>query len=185
MASACRLIGARFIHISSDVVFDGVTDRAYVETDDVAPVHDYGRAKVEAETRVAGADPDALIVRTSLLWGDPADPGPQVEMTADTEVTFFSDEFRNPIEVTVLAAACLELLDRRDITGILHVAGADTVDRLEFAQRICSSIGVDPAAVRGGPGSVATARPSNIPLDSSKAQAILMTELRGLREATA
>jgi dTDP-4-dehydrorhamnose reductase len=184
IAAACRELGARFVHVSTDVVFDGTTHRPYVETDPHSPVHDYGRAKAESERRVGAADPDAVIVRTSLLWGERDDPGPQVMMTANPDVTFFDDEFRNPLEVSLLADVCLELSTRADVTGILHVAGADTVDRLEFARRIAPLAGVDPAWLRGAPGPVDPLRPRNCPLDSSLARSLLHTSLRGVREAT-
>jgi dTDP-4-dehydrorhamnose reductase len=184
MAAACHELGARFVHVSTDVVFDGTTDRAHVERDEPAPVHDYGRAKAEAERRVGAADPHAVIVRTSLLWGDRDDPGPQVMMTTNPDIAFFDDEYRNPLEVSLLADACLELSTRTDVAGILHVAGADTVDRLEFARRVAPLAGVDPASLRGAHGPVDPSRPRNCPLDSSLARTLLHTSLRGIREAT-
>jgi len=177
IAAACRHVGARFVHVSTDVVFDGTTPRPYVESDPPSPVHDYGRAKADAERLVASADPTAVIVRTSLLYGDPADPGPQVEMTTDPDVTFYNDEFRSPLPVVALAAACLELAGRPEITGLLHVAGSETMDRLEFARMVAPLVGIDPATLRGGPGSVDTDRPSNCPLDSRLARSLLSTAL--------
>jgi dTDP-4-dehydrorhamnose reductase len=184
MAAACRELGARFVHVSTDVVFDGTTERPYVETDPTSPVHDYGRAKVESERRVAAADPGAVIIRTSLLWGDRDDPGPQVMMTTNPDVTFFDDEYRNPLEVSLLADACLELATRTDITGILHVAGADSVDRFEFARRVAPLVDVDPDGLEGAHGPSDPSRPRYCPLDSSYARSLLHTSLRGVREAT-
>ena len=60
-----RRSGARLVHISTDVVFDGRKGAPYVEDDPLSPVTEYGRAKAEAESRVARAHPQALIVRTS------------------------------------------------------------------------------------------------------------------------
>ena len=182
MAAACARVGARFVHVSTDVVFDGSTDRPYTEDDPTCPVHDYGRAKVAAEEAVLAADPAAVIARTSLLWGDRADPGPQVMMTTDPDLTFFDDEFRNPLPVVALAEACLELARRDDITGLLHVAGADTVSRLEFARRVCGLVDVDPASLRGAPTPEGSTRPRNCPLDSSRARARLRTPLPGVHE---
>jgi dTDP-4-dehydrorhamnose reductase len=183
MATACRSLGARFVHVSTDVVFDGTTERPYVETDPVSPVHAYGRAKAQAEHRVARANPAAVIVRTSLLYGHAGDPGPQVEMTTDPDVRFFDDEYRNPLSVSALAAACLELTTRPDITGLLHVAGSEIVSRLEFARSVAPLVGIDPVTLLGCAGSASTGRPSNCPLDSSRARSLLQTLLPGVREA--
>jgi dTDP-4-dehydrorhamnose reductase len=185
MAEACRRVGARFVHLSTDVVFDGTTVRPYRESDPPSPVHDYGRAKAEAEESVAAADPGAVIVRTSLLWGDRADPGPQVEMAADPDMIFFDDEYRNPLQVSVLAEACLELAHRDDVSGVLHVAGADTVSRLEFARRVSPLVDTDPGMVRGAPTPTGSTRPRNCPLDSARARSLLSTTIPGILEATA
>jgi len=69
MAAACHSLSARFVHVSSDIVFVGASARPYIESDPVCPLHEYGRAKARSERLVAGADPTAAIVRTSLLWG--------------------------------------------------------------------------------------------------------------------
>lgn len=182
LAAACARVGARFVHISTDVVFDGTTDRPYREDDPVSPPHDYGRAKADAEAAVADADPGAVIVRTSLLYGDADDPGHQAAMVTDPSLRFFDDEYRCPLAVTSLAQACLELAERRDIAGPLHVAGADVVDRHEFARRLAPLVGVDAAAVVGGPGPADGSRPRNCPLDTSRARSLLTTPLPGVRE---
>ena len=69
VARAAAAVGARLVHLSTDVVFDGRKGTPYVEDDPLSPVTDYGRAKAEAEARVARAHPQALIVRTSLIYG--------------------------------------------------------------------------------------------------------------------
>lgn len=185
MAEACAAVEARFVHVSTDVVFDGTTDRPYREDDPTCPIHDYGRAKEAAERSVLAAAGDAVVVRTSLLYGDGEDPGPQAELTTNPEITFFTDEYRSPISVAALAAACLELAVRPAIRGVLHVAGADIVDRHEFAVRVAPLVGVDPATIRGGPGPAdgpsGPTRPRNCPLDITRARALLTTPLPGIR----
>ena len=57
VARAAAAVGARLVHLSTDVVFDGRKGAPYVEDDPVSPVTDYGRAKAEAEVRVAAAHP--------------------------------------------------------------------------------------------------------------------------------
>lgn len=181
MAGACREVGARFVHVSSDVVFDGRTDRPRVEDDEPSPVHEYGAAKLAAERAVTAAGPGAVIVRTSLLWGGDGDGGPQVALVRDPAVSFFTDETRCPLRVDRLAAACLELGDRPDLTGVLHVAGADAVDRLTFARLLAPLAGRDPDDLRGRPGDPNAARPRSLLLDCSLARALLASPLPGVR----
>ena len=53
VARAVAAIGARLVHLSTDVVFDGRKGSPYVEDDPVSPVTGYGRAKAEADERIS------------------------------------------------------------------------------------------------------------------------------------
>lgn len=133
---------------------------------------DYGRAKAAAEARVAAVQPEALIVRTSLIYGG-GEPSKHELAARRPEGVFFTNEIRNPVQVTDLGQALLELAGS-ELSGPLHVAGADAVSRAEFAE-----------LVRGGPVRTAAApesRPLDCRLDSSRAQRLLGTRLRGVRE---
>ena len=172
VARAAAAAGARLVHLSTDVVFDGRKGAPYVEEDLVSPVTDYGRAKAEAEARVAAAHPGALLVRTSLLYGG-IEPSKHELAAHDPAFTFFTNEIRSPIQVTDLAEALLELAEL-DVSGPLHVAGADDVSRAAFAELIVGA----PVQTARAP----ETRPLNCSLDCSRAQALLQTRLRGVRE---
>lgn len=163
--------GIRLVHMSTDVVFDGRKGAPYVEEDEPSPVTDYGRAKAEAERRVARAHPEALLVRTSLVYGA-AEPSKHERAALTNAMTFYSDEIRCPVHVDDLAAALLELV-ALDVAGPLHVAGADPVSRAEFAELIARA----PVATAPAP----PGRPLDCTLDSSRAQALLRRPLRGVR----
>jgi dTDP-4-dehydrorhamnose reductase len=171
--------GARLIHLSTDLVFDGEQGAPYTEEDEPRPVSAYGVAKAQAEELVRRLHPAALLVRTSLLYGKP-EPGPQ-EKLAFSDVDFYVDEIRCPTVVGELAAALIELAGRDDLAGPLHVAAPDAVSRYELARRLRAAHGLDPDEVRGGP-SPRAGRARNVALDSDRAAALLSTRLRGLRE---
>jgi dTDP-4-dehydrorhamnose reductase len=172
VARAASQIGARLVHLSTDVVFDGRKGSPYVEEDPLSPVTDYGRSKAEAEVRVALAHPDALLVRTSLIYGG-AEPSKHEVAARTPGNTFYTDEIRSPIRVQDLAQALLELAEL-DVAGPLHVAGADAVSRHEFAELI---------AGRPLPGAPAPpGRPQDCSLASGRAEALLQTRFPGVRE---
>ena len=173
VARAAAAVGARLVHLSTDVVFDGRKGSPYVEEDALSPVSEYGRAKAESEVRVALAHPEALLVRTSLMYGGSM-PSKHELAVRDPASTFFTNEIRNPVQVVDLAAALLELCERDDVSGPLHVAGADAVSRAAFAELVAG------APVRSGP--APPTRPLDCSLDSSRAQLLLRTRLRGVRE---
>lgn len=186
IAHAAALVGARMIHLSSDVIFDGERTDAYSEADPPAPISDYGRAKARAEALVAAAHPAAAIVRTSLIYGfEPIDKISRFALDVAmgrSEARLFSDEYRCPIFVDDLAAALLELADLA-YAGVLHVAGAERVSRFELGTLIARAWGVDPAGlVPALSAESPVPRPRNCTLDSARARSLLRTELRGIRE---
>jgi dTDP-4-dehydrorhamnose reductase len=173
VATAAADAGARLVHLSTDVVFGGGAGRPYREDDPPDPLSDYGRAKAEAERRVAAADPGAVIVRTSLIYGGPGGPaGVHERAAADPDATFYDDELRCPVQVGDLAAALVELCTH-PASGPLHAAGADAVSRAEFAELVCGR----PVRHRPAP----PGRPLDCRLDSTRAAGLLRTPLRGVR----
>jgi dTDP-4-dehydrorhamnose reductase len=172
VAEAAARVGSRLLHLSTDLVFDGAGGAPYTEADEPRPVLDYGAAKAEAERVVADRHPDALLVRTSLLYGRPG--GAQERLAARDDVAFFEDEIRCPTRVDELAAALLELTEL-EIFGPLHVAGPEAVSRLELARFLR---GGGPSALRSAP--TPPGRPKNVALDSSRAARLLKTRLSGL-----
>jgi dTDP-4-dehydrorhamnose reductase len=186
VAGAAATVGARLVHVSSDVIFDGSKPGPYTEEDPPSPITDYGRAKAEAERAVRAAHPGGLVVRTSLIYGGP-EPSRHERVACEAaqgggDMAFFEDELRSPVLVADLASALLELAGR-DETGILHVAGRDTVSRYEFALLLAQAHGLSreriPRSRLAGSGVV---RPANCALDSSRARALLCTTLRGVLE---
>ena len=177
VAQAAASLGARLIHLSTDVVFDGEKGAPYVEADEPTPVTAYGRDKADAEPAVREAHPGALVVRTSLMYGG-TEPGRHERVAADPDSVFFTDELRSPVHVGDLAGALLELAGG-DRSGILHVAGADALSRYEFARLLAPH----PERVRGATieGSGLT-RPRECVLSSALAASLLRTGLRGARE---
>lgn len=176
---------ARLVHVSSDAIFAGDGDRGLREGDVVRPVTPYGATKAAGEVAVQVANPDALMVRTSLLVGGPGHaPSPHEALAlavarGEQQMTFFTDEVRSPIQVDDLAAALLELAGQEG-SGPLHVGGADAVSRLELARLVVAAAGLDASSLRGEP--APADRPRHCPLDSGVAQARLRTRLRGARE---
>ncbi|HYF25066.1 MAG TPA: sugar nucleotide-binding protein [Baekduia sp.] len=185
VAAAARRARARLVHLSSDLVFAGDLGRALREDDPVAPVLAYGAAKARAEAAVLVADPGAVVVRTSLVYGGPGAVRSRHEDLAlaaargEQGIAFYADEHRSPVQVGDLARALLELCERPGVAGPLHVAGAEGVDRLTFARLICAAHGVDDAALRAG--RVPPGRPGDCVLDVSRAAALLDAPLRGVR----
>ncbi|VWB39472.1 dTDP-4-dehydrorhamnose reductase [Burkholderia seminalis] len=68
-AEEAARLGAALIHYSTDYVFDGTKDGAYVETDATNPQNVYGLTKLEGEQAIAATGCAHLILRTSWVYG--------------------------------------------------------------------------------------------------------------------
>jgi dTDP-4-dehydrorhamnose reductase len=189
VARAAAERGARLIHLSTDVVFDGEKG-GYVEEDLPRPVHAYGRSKARAEEEVRQAGGEAVIIRTSLIYGWRPTIGRHTQwiidgLAAGKTVRLFTDEFRNPIWVQSLASALVELAGST-VTGVLHVAGAQKLSRYDFGLRLLRFHGRDPAAVLPTSArALGLSRPLNCTLDCSRARVLLATPLPGVDEVLA
>jgi len=185
VATACRTLGAKLIHLSTDQLFNG-ENPPYAESAVPNPLTKYGQAKLEAEHLVQQILPAATIVRTSLIWGlNPIDQASQMVLEiADGKRGggLFSDEYRSFVFVEDLAQALRELVGLEH-EGLLHLGGAEVLSRLEFGRLIAPLHGRDPSHL---PAQHRTdfpePRPGNCALDSSLAQSLLQTRLRGVQE---
>lgn len=189
VAVAATGAGARLVHISTDVVFSGRLGRPYREDDPLDPVTDYGRSKEAAEAAVIDEAPEALIVRTSLLYGGPG-ASRQEQLVIDAarglrEFRFFADELRCPVAVPDLAAAVLELVET-DAAGPLHVVPEEGLSRYEFARLVARSRGLPADAVqRAALTALEAGRPADCRLDPGRAAELLQTRMRGATEVLA
>jgi dTDP-4-dehydrorhamnose reductase len=68
LANACKEIGARMIHFSTDYVFDGQATQPWKETDAPRPLSVYGASKLEGEQAMAASGCDHIILRTSWVY---------------------------------------------------------------------------------------------------------------------
>jgi len=181
LAAACASRGIHFTTFSSDMVFDGRRDGAYLEADDVSPINVYGRSKAEAESAVLRALPGALVVRTSAFFG-PWDHYNFVTLALDAlergERFFAPHDLRiSPTYVPDLVHTCLNLaID--GAAGIWHLTNGDALSWVELAQRAAQVAAVDPARLVANHSSDCghiAPRPLNSALHSSRG--ILMPDL--------
>ncbi|HEY1178177.1 MAG TPA: sugar nucleotide-binding protein, partial [Phytomonospora sp.] len=149
------------------------------------PVNRYGAAKAAAETVVRAVDPAAVVARTSLVMGD----GESKHERFSLDLTrgriagaLFADEVRSAVHPEDLAEALVELAVG-DFAGLIHLGGADALDRHALGRLIAARAGLDPAMVPAGRGAdLGVPRAADTTLDSGLARKVLRTRLRGARE---
>lgn len=150
-AAAAREIGAGFVHVSTDYVFDGTGDRPWREADPVAPQNAYGRTKLAGEEQVRAAHPGALILRTAWVYG-PTPPNFVNTMlrlaNSRSELKIVDDQHGCPTHSDDLADVILALAGRWDEAAglVLHAAGSEVTSWAGFARGIFAA-----SAALGGP----------------------------------
>lgn len=137
LAQACAEQGLPFVTFSSDLVFDGVHGRAYLEEDATNPVCVYGASKSEAERRVLALGGQALIIRTSAFFG-PWDAYNFLWSTLNCisrgETVSASDyETVSPTYVPDLVNGTLDLLLDGE-TGLWHLANPTAISWYDLAR---------------------------------------------------
>ena len=149
LAQLSTHLGARLLHVSTDMVFDGQSEQPYRSTDMPAPTNLYGQTKLMAEREVLEHNPeDPVVLRIPILMGN--SPGGQrslhekliAAIQAGKKPKLFCDEMRQPCSASNVAEVLLELTERRDLHGLFHWAGSETLSRFEIGQRILKHFGL-------------------------------------------
>tara|TARA_B100001057_G_scaffold500572_1_gene616396 strand:- start:2458 stop:3411 length:954 start_codon:yes stop_codon:yes gene_type:complete len=169
LAEIAAHLGARFLHVSTDMVFDG-TQSPYRSTDLPNPLTEYGRQKLEAEKSVLATTDDNLIVlRVTLLNGNsPSGQRSPHERILNGLATgspplLFDDEIRQPSSAGNVAEAMVELLERSNLNGLFHWAGSEEVSRYELGIRILDRFGFSSNHLKRGSRKEAPAEIANRP----------------------
>ena len=154
LARACRGRGLPFTGFSSDLVFDGRRDRAYVEGDAPGPLNVYGASKARAEAEILGLGGQALMVRTAAFFSpyDPYNFAAQVLRTLAAGQAFAAadDLVVSPTYVPDLVGAVLDLVLDGE-TGLRHLANDAAVSWADFARQVAGALDLDAGLVQGVP----------------------------------
>lgn len=135
LADAARGVGSRFVHVSTDFVFDGRAGSPYAPDAQTNPLGAYGRTKLAGE-RAAGEG--ALIVRTAWVYAPAGGNFVRTMlrlMGQHPQVRVVADQIGTPTYAPGLAAA-LWSLARKGVTGIHHYTDAGACSWYDFAVAI-------------------------------------------------
>lgn len=199
-ARAAAKLGVPLIHVSTDYVFDGSSDRPYRETDPARPINVYGRTKLAGELAVTSLCPRHWILRTSWVFSelDGNFVTTMLRLASErSQLRVVADQRGRPTYAGHLARVIGALVAGRTRQtvpwGIHHVSGGGTVSWYEFAERIIDT-GLRDGLIKRRPclNAITTAeyptlarRPMNSTLEPSPAlgQAVEMADWQpGLEE---
>ncbi len=148
LSRASRRTGAVLVHYSTDFVFDGESDRPYVEEDAPNPRNVYAVSKLLGEWFAAEA-PRSYVLRVESLFGQPGPGGSRRgslgsirdRILANEEVPVFVDRTVSPTYTADVAAATRAIVERGAAPGLYHCVNAGAATWLEIAVETALRVG--------------------------------------------
>ncbi|MTI80583.1 MAG: dTDP-4-dehydrorhamnose reductase [Firmicutes bacterium] len=142
LAVICNQLNIPLLHISTDYVFDGTKETAYLEDDYKNPLGVYGKSKSLAEDYITALTNKYYIIRTSWLFGENGNNFIKTMLRLGKErdrLTVVNDQFGSPTYTKDLAKA-ISLLIKEPRYGIYHITNSEATSWYEFAKYIFNTV---------------------------------------------
>jgi len=142
LAEAAAKTGAKFVHISTDFIFDGTHSTPILESDKTAPLSVYGASKLAGELAVQAANPDSLIFRTSWVYSSFGGNFVKTILRLCREresISVIYDQIGTPTYARDLAKTILDTLDtaiKKKISGVYNYSNEGVASWYDFAVAI-------------------------------------------------
>jgi len=143
LAQAAEEIGAWLIHYSTDYVFDGSGEQAWLEDDATAPLNVYGQTKLEGEQAIARCMTRYLIFRTSWVYAAKGNNFAKTMLKLAKEretLSVINDQFGAPTGAELIADstahAIREALRDSNVAGIYHLVAAGQTTWHDYASKV-------------------------------------------------
>jgi dTDP-4-dehydrorhamnose reductase len=150
LAQAAALAEARFIHISTDYVFDGLSQIPYKSSDTIDPKTAYGSSKALGEQLVGNSGADYSILRTAWLYGAKGSCFPRriaESLRKDGRVSVVNDQLGQPTWTRDLAKIVLQVVKLEKMPRVVHATASGKTSWAGFTQEIAESIGMSASSV--------------------------------------
>ncbi|MBI4762225.1 MAG: SDR family oxidoreductase [Chloroflexota bacterium] len=146
LAAACAKRNIKFVHLSTDAVFDGTKQGAYTEEDEPNPQIVYSQTKLDGERAVQQVNPQAIIARVNFYGWSLSGQRSLGEffvnnLSEGKRVYGFTDVVFCPMWVNHLAQTLLAMLEK-DLHGLYHVVGAQPMNKYQFGVEVARKFGL-------------------------------------------
>jgi len=147
-------VGATFVHLSTDAVFNGVWDELYAENDDTAPHSVYGKTKRRGEESVLSENPHSLVLRTNFFgWSQNSSKGILDFFATGFEnqkaMTGFTDYVVSSLYMADVWELLVEALEK-DASGIYHLTSSTPLSKYDFGLAVGKALGGDETLISAG-----------------------------------
>jgi dTDP-4-dehydrorhamnose reductase len=168
LSQVAKAVGAKFMHVSTDYVFDGSATNPYSTNAETKPQSAYGSSKLLGETLIAESGAKYTIFRTAWLYGKHGRCFPRViiEKASNNEpLRVVNDQYGQPTWTKDLAQQVLAFAELNYAPEIVHAVSSGKTTWFEFAQEIIGDYPIDP--VSSSEFVTSAKRPSYSVLDNS------------------
>lgn len=183
LAQGCERRGRGLLHVSTNYVFDGRSDRPYEPFDAPSPISAYGRSKLAGEEYVKHLTSCWYVVRTAGVYGEGHNFVRTMLRVGNERETLNvkEDEYGSPTYTRDLAEGIARIAED-GLYGMYHVTNSGSCSWYEFAREIFALAGIEVEVlpVTSSEYPLPAARPANGILSN-----VGGPELRGWREALA
>ena len=150
LANYCKKNDIKFVHISTDAVFDGKSGN-YSEQDQPNPLSTYARTKLEGEQLVQEENEQAIIARVNFFGWSLSGKRSLGEffynnLREQNPVQGFVDVMFCPLYVSILTDLILDMVERQ-LTGLYHVVSSNSMSKYEFGCEIADQFKFDPSII--------------------------------------
>lgn len=145
LAAACKTFNTRFIHISTDYVFNGQSPAPYTEDAPTDPVNLYGASKLKGEQLCLQHNPEAIIIRTAWVYSSFGKNFVKTMMKLmhdRTAINVVCDQVGAPTYAADLAVCMMQIIGNCQLSianwfpGIYHYSNQGRISWYEFAVAI-------------------------------------------------
>ena len=189
LAAVCKEHNTKFIHISTDYVFDGAASAPYKEDSPTNPQGVYGSSKLEGEKQAMQINPDCLIIRTSWVYSEFGKNFVKTMLKLIHEkdkINVVNDQIGTPTYAKDLANAILQIISTETWhPGIYHYSNDGVISWYDFAKLLKefsgSSCQIHPISTSEYP--TPAKRPPYSVLDKNKIQQVYNIRLRNWQDS--
>ena len=149
LARVAKTLGARFMHISTDYVFNGSADKPYATNAQTDPQGAYGSSKLLGENLVIESGADFTIFRTAWLYGKNGRCFPKVmfeKASKNEPLRVVNDQFGQPTWTKDLAQQVFAFSELVEAPEIVHAVSSGKATWFEFAKEIVGDYPIDPVS---------------------------------------
>ena len=191
LAAICKEQDCKFVHVSTDYVFDGLANRPYREDDLTNPQGVYGASKLAGEKEAVLLNPDSVIIRTSWVYSSFGKNFVKTILRLLQEkpsVSVVDDQIGSPTYAADLAVAILEIISLKSWKpGVYHFSNEGEISWCAFAKAIAALThsNTPVQAITTAEFPTPAKRPAWSVLDKSKIKAVYGIKIRPWKESLA